>query len=72
LKAAELGPHPRANEIANNLECGIVTIYMLKNLAYFRMFKENVEAGIVKVNRPTTGVELQEPFGGVKNFGSDI
>jgi aldehyde dehydrogenase (NAD+) len=60
-----------ATEIANNSEYGLVASICTKNLAYVKEFAENIETGIVKVNRPTIGVELQAPFGGVKNSGSD-
>ena len=60
-----------ATEIANNSEYGLVASICTKNLAYVKEFAENIETGIVKVNRPTIGVELQGPFGGVKNSGSD-
>jgi aldehyde dehydrogenase (NAD+) len=29
-------------------------------------FIDRIEAGVVKVNQPTTGLELNMPFGGIK------
>ena len=34
-------------------------------------FAERIEAGIVKVNQPTTGVAVQAPFGGLKKSSSN-
>ena len=52
-----------ANDTAYGLAAGIVT----NDLAAAARFAERVRAGVVKVNRPTTGLELSAPFGGVKD-----
>jgi alpha-ketoglutaric semialdehyde dehydrogenase len=38
-----------------------------RDLAAAQRFAANVQAGVVKVNRPTTGLDLDVPFGGVKD-----
>ena len=56
-----------ANDTAYGLAAGIVT----NDLAQASRFVERVQAGVVKVNRPTTGLELSAPFGGVKDSSTN-
>ena len=58
------------------LECANSTAYGLSLSIYtrdvnraFRAMRE-LEAGIVYVNAPTIGAEIQTPFGGIKNTGN--
>lgn len=44
------------------LAAGIVT----NDLRAAHRFADTVPAGVVKVNRPTSGLDLNVPFGGVK------
>jgi acyl-CoA reductase-like NAD-dependent aldehyde dehydrogenase len=59
-----------AIEIANGVSYGLsASIYTRNvNLAYQAM--RDLETGIVYVNAPTIGAEIQLPFGGVKNTGN--
>lgn len=50
------------NDSAYGLSAGIVT----SSLANALRFADEVEAGVVKVNQPTTGVSMNAPFGGMK------
>lgn len=50
------------NSTKFGLTAGIVT----NSLAAAQRFAREVQAGVVKVNQPTSGVELNVPFGGVK------
>jgi len=56
-----------ANDTPFGLSAGVCTT----SLKYARMFQSELKAGMVMVNLPTAGVELQAPFGGVKmsSFG---
>ena len=56
-----------ANDTAYGLCAGIVT----NDLAQAARFVERVQAGVVKVNRPTTGLDLSVPFGGVKDSSTN-
>lgn len=50
------------NSSVYGLSAGICT----SSLASAQRFAADAEAGVVKVNRPTTGLDLNVPFGGVK------
>jgi aldehyde dehydrogenase (NAD+) len=53
----------RANDSDYALAAAIVTT----NVAHALRFAREVEAGVVKVNAPTTGVALNAPFGGFRH-----
>ena len=55
-----------ANDSSFGLSGGIVT----NDLAAAMRFADEAQIGVVKVNRPTTGVDLNAPFGGVKDSSS--
>jgi aldehyde dehydrogenase (NAD+) len=52
-----------ANDTPFGLSAGVCTT----SLKYARMFQAELKAGMVMVNLPTAGVELQAPFGGSKS-----
>ena len=56
-----------ANTASFGLAAGVVTNDLKKALA----FANRVEAGVVKVNEPTTGLALQAPFGGFKQSSAN-
>jgi aldehyde dehydrogenase (NAD+) len=51
----------RVNDSAYGLTAGVAT----SSLATAYDFSARARAGVVKVNRPTTGLDLNVPFGGV-------
>ena len=55
-----------ANQVVYGLSAGIFT----KNLNSVLDFANRIEAGIVKINGETAGVEPQVPFGGMKDSSS--
>ncbi len=55
------------NSTRYGLTAGIVT----NNLAAAQRFAREAQVGVVKVNLPTTGVELNVPFGGVKDSSTN-
>lgn len=57
-----------ANRTSYGLTAGIVTNDLRKAIR----FVERAEAGVLKLNQPTTGLSLQAPFGGFKNSGSGM
>jgi acyl-CoA reductase-like NAD-dependent aldehyde dehydrogenase len=56
-----------ANELPYGLAAGIVT----RDLERAYDFASRVQAGVVKINRPTSGLDLNVPFGGVKGSSSN-
>ncbi|ETK38013.1 aldehyde dehydrogenase family protein [Microbispora sp. ATCC PTA-5024] len=57
----------RVNDSRYGLTAGICT----QNLAAAHHFAAHAQVGVVKVNRPTTGLDLNVPFGGVKDSSSN-
>jgi acyl-CoA reductase-like NAD-dependent aldehyde dehydrogenase len=57
----------RVNDSRYGLTAGIATT----NLAAAQRFAAEANVGVVKVNRPTTGLDLNTPFGGVKDSSSN-
>lgn len=57
----------KANGIGYGLSAGLATNDLHKALA----FADRIEAGVVKINEPTTGIALQAPFGGFKKSSAN-
>ncbi len=57
----------RVNDSRYGLTAGICT----RDLTVAHHFAAHVKVGVVKVNRPTTGLDLNVPFGGVKDSSSN-
>jgi aldehyde dehydrogenase (NAD+) len=53
--------------IANDSQYGLSAGICTNDMAVAHHFIDRVEVGVVKVNQPTTGLELNMPFGGIKN-----
>ena len=56
-----------AIDIANATEYGLTASVFTRDERVVRRCLADVEAGLVKVNAPSTGSELHAPFGGLKN-----
>ena len=70
-----LGIIPSANadeaiNIANDVRYGLSAGIFTRNLNAALTFADRIQAGIVKVNGETAGVEPQVPFGGMKESSS--
>ncbi|WP_404455222.1 aldehyde dehydrogenase family protein [Virgibacillus necropolis] len=59
-----------AIELANDVEFGLSASIFTKNIDYILTFIDDIEAGLVRINSETAGVELQAPFGGMKASSS--
>ena len=59
-----------ALKIANAVEYGLSAGIFTRNLNSVLDFADRIEAGIVKINGETAGVEPQVPFGGMKASSS--
>ena len=57
----------KANSISFGLSAGVVTNDLQKAFA----FANRIEAGVVKINEPTTGLALNAPFGGFKQSSAN-
>jgi aldehyde dehydrogenase (NAD+) len=56
-----------AIRVANDTEYGLAAAVVTTNLANALRFAREVDAGMIKVNGPTTGVALNAPFGGFRH-----
>jgi len=56
--------------LANDTPYGLSASIYTKNIGNAFTFINETEAGLVRVNAETAGVELQAPFGGMKNSSS--
>ncbi len=59
-----------AIEVANGIEYGLSAAISTKSLAASMEFARRIDVGLVHVNSPTAGVEIQIPFGGMKDSTS--
>ncbi|MCG1009736.1 aldehyde dehydrogenase family protein [Salinicoccus sp. ID82-1] len=59
-----------AIEMANDTIYGLSAAIFTENLANAHKFLDQTEAGMVRVNQETAGVEYQSPFGGMKQSSS--
>ncbi len=57
----------KANAVGYGLAASVVTNDLRRALT----FVDRIEAGVVKVNEPTTGLALQAPFGGFKQSSAN-
>lgn len=60
----------RAFELANDVKFGLSASIYTQDIKSAFSFIDEIEAGLVRVNAETAGVELQAPFGGMKNSSS--
>lgn len=59
-----------AIELANDTEYGLSASLYTRNIGNALKFVQETDAGLVRVNAETAGVELQAPFGGMKGSSS--
>ncbi|MBM7654955.1 alpha-ketoglutaric semialdehyde dehydrogenase GucD [Neobacillus cucumis] len=59
-----------AIEVANDVEFGLSASIFTKDISKMLTFIDDIDAGLVRVNYETAGVELQAPFGGMKASSS--
>jgi aldehyde dehydrogenase (NAD+) len=55
--------------LCNGVRQGLVASIYTRSRALQDRFLEEVEAGILKINQPTLGIEAEAPFGGWKESG---
>ncbi|MCZ8517472.1 aldehyde dehydrogenase family protein [Paenibacillus filicis] len=59
-----------AIELANDSEFGLSASVYTNNIGNVLSFIQDMDAGLVRINAETAGVELQAPFGGMKQSSS--
>ncbi|MBT2757833.1 aldehyde dehydrogenase family protein [Mesobacillus foraminis] len=59
-----------AIKVANDVEFGLSASIFTKDIGKMLTFIDEIDAGLVRVNFETAGVELQAPFGGMKASSS--
>ncbi len=60
-----------AIEKANSISFGLSASVVTNNLQHAFAFANQVDAGVVKINEPTTGLALNAPFGGFKQSSAN-
>lgn len=60
-----------AIELANDTEFGLSASLVSQRLSSVAKFIERSQAGVVKINRPTGGVDPNVPFGGVRESSNN-
>ncbi len=61
-----------AIEIANKTEYGLTASVYTSDIRKAFEFIKKLQAGVVKVNKPTTGLEIHVPFGGFKKSSNGM
>ncbi|HWO98146.1 MAG TPA: alpha-ketoglutaric semialdehyde dehydrogenase GucD [Bacillus sp. (in: firmicutes)] len=59
-----------ALEIANDVQYGLSASIFTTNIGHMLSFINDMDAGLVRINAESAGVELQAPFGGMKQSSS--
>lgn len=70
LALIEVDSFEEAIRAANDSEFGLSASIYTQNISRMLSFIHDMEAGMVRVNAETAGVELQAPFGGMKQSSS--
>jgi len=70
LALIEADDFAQAVAIANDTEFGLSASVYTRDIGNVLSFVNDMEAGLVRVNAETAGVELQAPFGGMKQSSS--
>lgn len=71
LAVIEVSDFEEAIEVANDVEYGLSASIVTDDHTEAQRFVDEAEAGVVKVNEKTTGLELHVPFGGFKRSSSE-
>ena len=60
-----------ALQTANGIEFGLSASIITNNLRSAFYFIDHIQAGVVKINQGTTGLQVQIPFGGFKKSSTN-
>ncbi|WP_101295953.1 2,5-dioxovalerate dehydrogenase [Halegenticoccus soli] len=71
LSVIPVSDYEQAIHVANGVKYGLSASIVTDDHGEANRFVEDVDAGVVKINQKTTGLELHVPFGGVKESSSE-
>ena len=71
IAVIEVSDFDEGLEVANDVEYGLSASVVTDDHTEANRFVDEAEAGVVKVNEKTTGLELHVPFGGFKRSSSE-
>ncbi len=71
LSVIPVSNYDEALAVANGVDYGLSAGIVTDDHTEANSFVDDVDAGVVKVNQQTTGVELHVPFGGMKASSSE-
>lgn len=70
LSVLKVQGYEQAVEVANDVEYGLSSSIYTRDISTAYRAINDLETGIIYVNAPTIGAEVDLPFGGVKNTGN--
>jgi alpha-ketoglutaric semialdehyde dehydrogenase len=70
LALIQVDTFEEALHVANDVQFGLSASIFTRNIGNMLSFINNMDAGLVRVNSESAGVELQAPFGGMKQSSS--
>jgi aldehyde dehydrogenase (NAD+) len=71
LAIIQVNDFEEAIKVANEVEYGLSASICTRDLSRAQRFAQVIDAGMVKVNQPTTGVAVNAPFGGMKKSSTE-
>lgn len=71
LPVIPVSGYEEAVEVANGVEYGLSASIVTNDHSEANRYVDEAEAGVVKINEKTTGLELHVPFGGMKASSSE-
>ncbi|GAD53416.1 aldehyde dehydrogenase [Halarchaeum acidiphilum MH1-52-1] len=71
LAVIPVSDYEEAIDVCNDVEYGLAASLVSNDHSEINRFERDVEAGVVKINEATTGLELHVPFGGFKDSSSE-
>lgn len=71
LAVIPVSDYDEAVEVTNDVDQGLSASIVTNDLEKAHRFVRDVDAGVVKTNEKTTGLELHVPFGGMKASSSE-
>ncbi|MBP1986849.1 2,5-dioxovalerate dehydrogenase [Halolamina salifodinae] len=71
LSVISVSDYEEALDVANDVDYGLSASIVTEDHSEANRFVDDIDAGVVKINEKTTGVELHVPFGGMKASSSE-
>jgi aldehyde dehydrogenase (NAD+) len=70
MRVFSFSDEAQAIEIANATEFGLTAALWSSDIVKAERLVSQIRAGVININGPTHGAEINFPFGGVKNSGN--